>query len=56
MINVAIIGAGRIGKVHGESIATKVPDAKITAVADPFMNDSIREWAGKYGITKCVKD
>jgi myo-inositol 2-dehydrogenase/D-chiro-inositol 1-dehydrogenase len=33
-----------------------VPDAKITAVADPFMNDSVREWAGKYGITKCVKD
>ena len=29
MVNVGIIGAGRIGKVHVESICTQVADAKV---------------------------
>ena len=29
MVTVGIIGAGRIGKVHVESICTKVADAKV---------------------------
>ena len=56
MINVAIIGAGRIGKVHAESIVTKVADAKVVAIADPFMNDETIKWAKTLGITRCIKD
>ncbi|RPI96993.1 MAG: inositol 2-dehydrogenase, partial [Chloroflexi bacterium] len=33
-IRIGIIGAGRIGKVHAESIAYRIPAAKITAVCD----------------------
>ena len=36
MVNVGIIGAGRIGKVHVESICTKVADGKVAALADPL--------------------
>ena len=36
MINVGIIGVGRIGRVHGESISKFVPNARVKAVADPF--------------------
>jgi len=56
MINVGIIGAGRIGKVHGTSIVTKVANAKVIAIADPFMNDDTVKWAKSLGIDKCVKD
>jgi myo-inositol 2-dehydrogenase/D-chiro-inositol 1-dehydrogenase len=56
MIKVGIIGAGRIGKVHATSIATRIPEAKIAAIADPFMNDETVKWAKSLGIDKCVKD
>ena len=35
-VNIALIGAGRIGKVHAKAIATAIPQAKIVAVADYF--------------------
>ena len=56
MINVGIIGAGRIGKVHAESIVTKVKAACVVAIADPFLTDDIVSWAKSWGITKCYKD
>ena len=37
MVNVGIIGAGRIGKVHVESICTQVKNAKVKMLADPFI-------------------
>ena len=33
-IRVGIIGAGRIGKVHAQNIAFRIPDAEIIAIAD----------------------
>lgn len=33
-INLGIIGAGRIGKVHAENIVLRVPSAKVLAIAD----------------------
>jgi len=32
-IRVGIIGAGRIGKIHAESIATRIPNAELAAIA-----------------------
>lgn len=55
MLKIGIIGAGRIGKVHGESITKYVSGAKIQAVADVYLNDSIRKWAANMGIP-CVYD
>ncbi len=34
-LNIGLIGAGRIGKVHGETIAFRVPEASLVAVTDP---------------------
>jgi len=34
-LNVALIGAGRIGSFHAESIARRIPNATLAAVADP---------------------
>ena len=33
-VNVAVIGAGRIGRIHAENIATRIPGARLAAVAD----------------------
>lgn len=56
MINIGIIGAGRIGKVHCESIMNYVKSATVKAVADPFLNDETIEWAKGLGINEFTKD
>lgn len=56
MLNIGIIGAGRIGKVHGESITYHVKEAQVAAIADPFMNDAIKSWADSLGIPKVYTD
>jgi myo-inositol 2-dehydrogenase/D-chiro-inositol 1-dehydrogenase len=33
-VAVGLLGAGRIGKIHGETLATRVPGARLAAVAD----------------------
>ena len=56
MINVGIIGVGRIGRVHGESISKYVKNARVKAVADPFLNDNSIAWAKSMGIEETYKD
>lgn len=56
MVTVGIIGAGRIGKVHVESICTKVPNAQVKILADPFMNDETAAWAKAKGVQHTTKD
>jgi myo-inositol 2-dehydrogenase/D-chiro-inositol 1-dehydrogenase len=36
-IQVGVIGAGRIGKIHAENLATRVPGAAVVAIADPVL-------------------
>ncbi|MCD7868237.1 MAG: inositol 2-dehydrogenase [Clostridiales bacterium] len=56
MIKTGIIGAGRIGRVHIASIATRVPNAQVKTVADPFMDESTAEWAKSMGVACTTKD
>ena len=56
MIKVGIIGAGRIGKVHCESIMRYVKDATVKIVADPFLTEQTVEWAKGLGINEFTKD
>lgn len=56
MLKVGIIGAGRIGKVHAESITKYVQNAEVKAIADPFMTHEIREWAKSMGISHIYTD
>lgn len=56
MITVGIIGAGRIGRVHVESICTQVGNAAIKTLADPFMNADTEQWAKKMGVANVTKD
>ena len=56
MVTLGIIGAGRIGKVHTESICNYVRNAKIKTVADPFMNDTTAAWLKSMGVENTAKD
>lgn len=56
MINLGIIGFGRIGKVHAESLTKYVPNAVIKAVADPFIDEKGTEYAKTIGINCVYKD
>ena len=56
MINVGIIGAGRIGKVHCESIMRYVKSATVKAIADPFLTDETKDWAKVLGVNEFYTD
>jgi len=55
-LTVGIIGAGRIGKVHAQSIANFVPGAKVAAIADPFISDETAAWAKGLGVETISKN
>ncbi len=55
-LRIGLIGTGRIGRLHGDNLTTYVPDAKLEAVADIFMNDTIRDWATSLGVEKIHTD
>lgn len=55
-VRIGLLGAGRIGKLHGANLAHAVADAELYAVADPYMNDATREWAQSMGIAHCYDD
>lgn len=50
-LNIGIIGAGRIGKVHMKSITYNVPNAKVLGITDVF-KDALPALAEEYGIEK----
>jgi myo-inositol 2-dehydrogenase/D-chiro-inositol 1-dehydrogenase len=54
-INLGLIGAGRIGKVHADTIAFRIPDAALVAVADPNLN-AARELAARCGAPRVFAD
>lgn len=55
-INVGVIGAGRIGKLHTENLIHSVPDAKVIAIADIMMNAELEQWAKDLGIENVYTD
>ncbi len=55
MLNIGIIGVGRIGKMHCENLVRLIPSANVVAVADIFVDDH-KEWISSLGIKKCYKD
>ncbi len=56
MTTIGIIGAGRIGKVHLESITYQVKNAVVKAVADPVMDDATRAFIKNMGVMEIYDD
>ncbi len=55
MVNIGIIGAGRIGQVHARSIVSGVPGARVAMVADPYIKPEVKQWMEGMG-AKVVSD
>ncbi|PJG86068.1 inositol 2-dehydrogenase [Conservatibacter flavescens] len=56
MLKLGIIGAGRIGRVHSESISKYVKGAEIKAISDVRVTDELKEWATGMGIENVYED
>ncbi|MDR3335261.1 MAG: inositol 2-dehydrogenase [Treponema sp.] len=49
ILNVGIIGAGRIGKIHVENLARFIPQAKLEGIADITLSAEQEAWAKSLG-------
>lgn len=56
MISLGIIGAGRIGKVHAQSIMNHITSVRLKTIADPFMNEEPEASLRVLGVSDCTKD
>lgn len=54
-MKLGLIGAGRIGKLHGEIVANRIPGVDVKTVADIFA-DQAREWANGLNIEHLTSD
>lgn len=54
-LNIGIIGAGRIGKVHAESLAFRIPEAQPSMITDLNL-DEARNVAERFGIPTVAAD
>lgn len=55
ILKMGIIGAGRIGEVHAENLATKIQSAQVTCIADAD-EARAKHLSEKYGIAQCFAD
>lgn len=56
MLKLGMLGAGRIGRLHGDNIAKFIKGAKLEAIADPYLTDDAKQWAKEIGVTKIFTD
>jgi len=54
-MNVGLIGAGRIGKIHAENISVHLPRVTIARIAD-IAADKVKDWASGLGISRVGTD
>ncbi|WP_094607066.1 Myo-inositol 2-dehydrogenase [Sporomusa silvacetica DSM 10669] len=54
-IQVGVIGAGRIGKIHANNIVKSFPNVEVKAVADIYA-DQIKDWAASLNIQHVYSD
>ncbi len=54
-MNVGLIGAGRIGRVHAENLAYRIPEANLVAVSDIFM-EAAERLAAELEIPQAYRD
>jgi myo-inositol 2-dehydrogenase/D-chiro-inositol 1-dehydrogenase len=50
-----VIGAGRIGKIHAENLATRIQGVEVVAIADPLVSNA-NELAARLHVPKATAD
>ncbi len=54
-VRIAVIGAGRIGKIHAGNLAINVAGATVVGIADPVI-DAAKETAARLNVPKAIAD
>jgi myo-inositol 2-dehydrogenase/D-chiro-inositol 1-dehydrogenase len=54
-LNLGLIGVGRIGKVHGEHIAYRIPRARLAAISDVNL-EAAQAFGARLGVSPVVAD
>src|SRR5262245_48862357 len=54
-LNIGVIGAGRIGRLHAEHLAYRIPAARVLMIAD-VIEEAARQCAARYGIPHAASD
>jgi myo-inositol 2-dehydrogenase/D-chiro-inositol 1-dehydrogenase len=54
-MKIGLVGAGRIGKLHGELLTKNIPEAEIKTVAEIYADD-VGKWAKHLRISKLTTD
>lgn len=54
-VRIAVVGAGWIGNFHAESVAKRIPGARLEAIADPVL-PALEALAGRLGVAKISAD
>jgi myo-inositol 2-dehydrogenase/D-chiro-inositol 1-dehydrogenase len=54
-VNVGLIGAGRIGRLHAEHLAFRIPEANFVAVSDIIL-EAAQKCAAEFGIPMATQD
>jgi myo-inositol 2-dehydrogenase/D-chiro-inositol 1-dehydrogenase len=52
---IGLIGAGRIGRLHAQHVQTRIPDARLVAVADPYL-PAAQEVGQRWGTDQITGD
>ena len=53
IVNVALLGAGRIGKIHAKNIVNNIPNANLAAIYDSAID---RQWVKSLGMVPVVEN
>ncbi|MGB9553447.1 MAG: Gfo/Idh/MocA family oxidoreductase, partial [bacterium] len=56
MVKLALIGAGRIGKLHAENIVYGIHEAQLVMIADTLLNGDMEQWARGLGVSKVTRN
>jgi len=54
-VNMAVIGAGRIGRLHAEHLAHRITGARLAAISDIRL-EAARQCAAAFGVSKVFQD
>ena len=54
-VNIGLIGTGRIGRIHAQNLATRIPEANLVAVADVVL-ESAEEVGARFGVSNIFED
>src|SRR6185436_18190929 len=55
ILNIAVIGCGRIGRIHAQNLATRVPGARLAGVAD-IAAAAAKEVAAHFHVARATAD